>query len=97
MLEELKRRTCLLNQELLSAGLVTMTSGNLSARDPETDLVVIKPSGVLYPSLTPEEMAVVTLDGEQVEGRLKPSVDTATHLYVYRNRADYGVFLVLGL
>lgn len=88
MLEELKRRACLLNQELLSAGLVTMTSGNLSARDPETDLVVIKPSGVLYPSLTPEDMAVVTLDGEQVEGRLKPSVDTATHLYVYRNRAD---------
>jgi L-ribulose-5-phosphate 4-epimerase len=87
MLEDLKERACRLNQELLTAGLVTMTSGNLSARDPQTDLVVIKPSGVLYASLTPEDMAVVKLDGEQVEGRLKPSVDTATHLYVYRNRA----------
>jgi len=88
MLEDLKRRTCLLNQELLTAGLVTMTSGNLSARDPETNLVVIKPSGVRYDALTPEDMAVVTLEGEQVEGKLKPSVDTATHLYVYRHRPD---------
>lgn len=88
MLEDLKRRTCLLNKELLTAGLVTMTSGNLSARDPETNLVVIKPSGVLYPSLVPEDMAVVTLEGVQMEGRLKLSVDTATHLYLYRHRPE---------
>src|SRR5690606_36707091 len=68
--------------------LVTMTSGNASARDPETSLVVIKPSGVLYDVLEPEDLVVVDLDGNIVEGKLKPSVDTATHLYIYRHRPD---------
>jgi len=65
-----------------------MTSGNVSGRDLETGLVVIKPSGVAYEKLRPEDMSVVTLTGEVMEGTLKPSVDTATHLYVYRHRAD---------
>jgi len=84
----LKERVCQLNKELEKQGLVTMTSGNVSGRDPETNLVVIKPSGVVYEKLTPDDMVVVTLEGEVAEGKLKPSVDTATHLYVYRQRAD---------
>jgi len=88
MLEALKERVCQLNKELDKQGLVTMTSGNVSGRDLETGLVVIKPSGVAYEKLRPEDMSVVTLTGEVVEGTLKPSVDTATHLYVYRHRAD---------
>ncbi len=88
MLEALKERVCRLNCELPQAGLVTMTSGNLSGRDPESGLVAIKPSGVSYTALAPEDIVLVTLQGEVVEGKLKPSVDTATHLYVYRQRAD---------
>lgn len=88
MLSDLKRRVCLLNHELPANGLVTMTSGNLSARDSETGLVVIKPSGVSYAALAAEDMVVVTLSGEVMEGRLAPSVDTPTHLYIYRHRPD---------
>ena len=88
MLETLKERVCQLNKALEKQGLVTMTSGNVSGRDPETNLVVIKPSGMAYEKLRPQDMSVVTLAGEVVEGKLKPSVDTATHLYVYRRRAD---------
>jgi len=88
MLEALKERVYQLNKELDKQGLVTMTSGNVSGRDLETGLVVIKPSGVAYEKLRPEDMSVVTLTGEVMEGTLKPSVDTATHLYVYRHRAD---------
>ena len=73
---------------LLSAGLVTWTSGNVSGRDPETGLVAIKPSGVMFDDLTPDSMAVLTLDGEQVGGDLPPSSDTASHLFVYRGRPD---------
>jgi L-ribulose-5-phosphate 4-epimerase len=79
-----------MNLQLPKWGLVTWTSGNVSGRDPETGHVVIKPSGVHYSDLTPENMVVVDLDGRVVEGPLKPSVDTATHLYVYRHRADVG-------
>jgi len=60
----------------------------VSARDPETGLVAIKPSGVLYEDLRPEDHVVLTLDGEIVEGKLKPSSDTASHLYIYRHRPD---------
>ncbi|MGJ7045589.1 L-ribulose-5-phosphate 4-epimerase [Thermoanaerobacterium thermosulfurigenes] len=77
-----------MNMMLPKNNLVTMTSGNVSGRDPETNLVVIKPSGVLYDDMTPDDMVVVDLDGNVVEGKLKPSVDTATHLYVYRHRSD---------
>lgn len=79
-----------MNLELPKHGLVSWTSGNVSGRDPETGYVVIKPSGVRYDGLTAENMVVVDLDGTVLEGPLKPSVDTATHLYVYRHRPDVG-------
>jgi L-ribulose-5-phosphate 4-epimerase len=69
-------------------GLVTWTSGNVSARDRDTGLVVIKPSGVLFDELTPENMAVVDLNGAIVEAALGPSTDTASHLSIYRHRPD---------
>lgn len=69
-------------------GLVKMTSGNVSGRDPETGFVVIKPSGISFDELTPGDMVVVDLEGRVVEGNLKPSTDTDTHLYVYQHRSD---------
>lgn len=88
MLEKLKTDVCRGNLELPRHGLVTWTSGNLSARDPETGLVVIKPSGMLYDAMTPDDMVVVDLDGKVVEGHRGASSDTASHLYVYRRRDD---------
>ncbi len=73
---------------LPTENLVTMTSGNVSGRDPETNLMVIKPSGVKFPDLTPESMVVLDMNGKVVEGEFGPSSDTATHLWVYRNRDD---------
>lgn len=90
LLEKLRREVWAMNLELPKQGLVTWTSGNVSGRDPESGYVVIKPSGVRYEDLTPESMVVVDLDGDIVEGPLRPSVDTATHLYVYRHRPDVG-------
>ena len=88
MLENLKKTIWKLNLELPKNNLITMTSGNVSARDPQTNLVVIKPSGIAYEDLQPEDMIVVNMEGEIIEGTYKPSVDTETHLYVYRNRPD---------
>ncbi|MBP2079442.1 L-ribulose-5-phosphate 4-epimerase [Oceanobacillus polygoni] len=88
LLEELRKTVCAQNIALVDNGLVLWTSGNVSARDPETNYVVIKPSGVLFDQLTPEKMVVVDLYGKVVDGDLKPSVDTASHLYVYRHRDD---------
>jgi L-ribulose-5-phosphate 4-epimerase len=88
MLERLKEELVSLHLELPRNNLVVWTGGNISARDPETGLVVIKPSGVLYADLSPEKMVVVDMNGEIVEGKLKPSSDTATHLYIYRCRGD---------
>lgn len=88
MLEALKEELHRLHLELPKQHLVTWTSGNISARDPETGLVVIKPSGVRYEELRPEHMVVVDLEGDVVEGNLKPSSDTASHLYIYRHRPD---------
>ncbi len=76
------------NIALPKAGLVTWTSGNVSGRDPNSGYVVIKPSGVRYEDMRAEDMVVVDLDGKVIEGRLKPSVDASTHLYVYRHRPD---------
>ncbi len=90
MLEELRKLVCDCNRQLPAQGLVTWTSGNVSGRDPQSGLVVIKPSGVLFEDLTPENMVVVDLDGRIVEGSLGVSTDTATHLYVYRERPDVG-------
>ena len=86
MLEELKEQVCRFNRRMPTDGLVTWTSGNLSGR--EGDRVVIKPSGVMFEDLTPATMVVVDLEGNVVEGELSPSVDTPTHLVMYRERAD---------
>ena len=83
MLEDLRAAVWEANRALAENGLVRWTSGNASGRDPDTGLVVIKPSGVLFDRLTPEN-----LKGDVVEGSLKPSVDTASHLYVYRRMGD---------
>ncbi|SFS11281.1 L-ribulose 5-phosphate 4-epimerase [Agrococcus baldri] len=88
MLEALKEEIWQANQELAASGLVVGTSGNVSGRDPETGLFVIKPSGVSFADLRPEQMSVVDASGQQVEGPLKPSVDTLSHAYVYRTRDD---------
>lgn len=90
MLEQLKEIVCATNKELPKNGLVTMTSGNVSGRDFDTNHVVIKPSGVNFDELAPEDMLVVDLDGNIIEGRLKLSVDTATHLYIYRHMPEVG-------
>ncbi len=90
MLELLREQLYRLHLELPKNNLVTWTGGNVSARDPETGLVAIKPSGVRYEELRPEHMVIVDLDGRIVEGDLKPSSDTASHLYIYRHRPDVG-------
>ena len=84
MLEELKKQVYEANMELPKYGLVTFTWGNVSAIDRESGLFVIKPSGVEYDKLTPEDMVVVDLDGKKVEGRYNPSSDTATHVELYK-------------
>lgn len=88
MLEELKSTVHRLHLELPKYRLVVWTGGNVSARDPDSGLVVIKPSGVQYEDLRAEDHVVLSLDGEQIEGELKPSSDTASHLYIYRHRPD---------
>jgi L-ribulose-5-phosphate 4-epimerase len=90
MLEGLREMVWRLHLELPKNNLVTWTSGNVSARDLGTGYVVIKPSGMRYEDLRPEHMVVVNLEGEHVEGDLKPSSDTASHLYIYRHRPDVG-------
>ena len=87
-LESLRRELVYLHDELPRHGLVVWTGGNVSARDPDSGLVAIKPSGVRYGELTADSMVVVDLDGRIVEGDLKPSSDTASHLYIYRHRPD---------
>lgn len=83
-LAALREEVCALHAELPANHLVAWTSGNISARDPETGLVVIKPSGIKFRDLTPDQMVIVDLDGKVVEGDLKPSSDTASHCVVYR-------------
>ncbi len=90
MLEALREQLYRLHLELPKNNLVTWTGGNVSARDPASGLVAIKPSGVRYEDLRPEHMVIVDLDGRIVEGNLKPSSDTASHLYIYRHRPDVG-------
>jgi L-ribulose-5-phosphate 4-epimerase len=88
LLEQLRNEVCRLHAELTRNNLVTWTVGNVSGRDQETGLVVIKPSGVRYEDLYPENMAVVDLDGKVVESTHKPSSDIFAHVYVYRHRPD---------
>ena len=85
MLEALKEEVCRANLRLVSEGLVVLTWGNVSGYDPETKLVVIKPSGVSYDNMKPSDMVVVDLDGKVVEGDLRPSSDTPTHIAFYKN------------
>jgi L-ribulose-5-phosphate 4-epimerase len=88
MLEDLKAELHLLHLELVKNDLVKWTGGNVSARDTESGLIVIKPSGVRYEELRPEDHVVLNLDGEVMEGQLKPSSDTQSHLYIYKHRED---------
>lgn len=88
MLEKLRLEVYRANMALPANNLVTWTSGNVSGRDPETNLVVIKPSGVLFDELTPENMVIVDLEAHQVEGHIGPSSDTASHVYIYKHRSD---------
>jgi len=90
MLEKLKEELVQLHLELPKNNLVVWTGGNVSAQDEESGLVVIKPSGIRYEDMRPEHMVVMNLDGRIIEGDLKPSSDTASHLYIYKHRADVG-------
>lgn len=79
-----RRQVCDLNVELARRGLASWTDGNVSARVPGSDLLVIKPSGIAYEALTPDAMVVCDLDGAVIAGDFVPSSDTAAHAYVYR-------------
>ncbi|MDR0783159.1 MAG: L-ribulose-5-phosphate 4-epimerase [Propionibacteriaceae bacterium] len=86
----LREEVCRLHAELIRWGLVTWTAGNISARVPGAELMVVKPSGVAYEELTPENMVVTDLMGAPVEGDLAPSSDAGAHGYVYRHMAEVG-------
>ena len=90
MLEELKKEVCEANLLLPKYGLVTFTWGNVSAIDRASGLFVIKPSGVDYDGMSPEDMVVMDLDGNRVEGKYKPSSDTPTHLELYKAFPEVG-------
>lgn len=90
LLEALRKEVHYANIMLPRAGLVTMHSGNASGCDRQSGLVVIKPSGVDYDEMHPEDMVVVDLEGRVVEGRLRPSVDTPHHLFLYRSFPELG-------
>lgn len=90
MLDVLREQVCEVNRKLVRAGLVTLTWGNASGIDREQGLVVIKPSGVSYDSMSPADMVIVDLDGRRVEGTLQPSSDTPTHVLLYRHFPDIG-------
>ena len=90
MLEELKQQVYEANLELPKNNLITLTWGNVSGIDRESGLVVIKPSGVSYSLMKPEDMVVLDLNGKTVEGNLRPSSDTPTHLALYREYPELG-------
>jgi len=90
VLEKLKEKVCQANLDLVKYGLVIFTWGNVSEQDRATGLVIIKPSGLNYEGMTPDDMVVVDLDGNVAEGKLKPSSDTPTHLELYRRFPEMG-------
>lgn len=90
MLETLKKQVYEANMELQEKKLVIYTWGNVSGIDRKSGLIVIKPSGVAYENLSPDQMVVLDLDGKVVEGDLRPSSDTPTHLYLYRHFQNIG-------
>ena len=90
MLEKLKQELVQLHLELPQNDLVRWTGGNVSARDSETGLVVIKASGIRYEEMRPEHMVVMDMDGQVIEGGFKPSSDVFTHIFIYKHRPDVG-------
>ncbi len=90
MLEDLKSQVCHANIMLESLKLISFTWGNVSGIDRKSGLIVIKPSGVPYSKLMPEDMVVVDLDGKTVEGSLRPSSDTPTHVKLYKQYGEIG-------
>ncbi len=90
MLEELKKKVFEANMELPKRGLVTFTWGNVSAIDRESGYIVIKPSGVDYETMKAEDMVVIDLNGNHIEGKYKPSSDTATHIELYKQYPEMG-------
>jgi L-ribulose-5-phosphate 4-epimerase len=88
--DELRRQVAELHAELPRNDLVVWTAGNVSARVPGADLLVIKPSGVSYDEISADTMVVTDLDGNLVDGELSPSSDTAAHAYVYRHMPEVG-------
>lgn len=90
MLEELKKKVYEANILLPKYGLVTFTWGNVSAIDRESGYFVIKPSGVEYEDMGPEDMVIMDLDGNKIEGKLNPSSDTATHIEIYKGFKEVG-------
>jgi L-ribulose-5-phosphate 4-epimerase len=90
MLEKLKERVYLANIDLVEHGLVLHTWGNVSGKDPESGFIVIKPSGIGYEKMTPEDMVVIDSTGKKIEGKHKPSTDTPTHLVLYDTYSSIG-------
>ncbi|MCK5812453.1 MAG: L-ribulose-5-phosphate 4-epimerase [Clostridiales bacterium] len=90
LLYTLKKQVLEANKQLEKYGLVTFTWGNVSAVDREEGIMVIKPSGIPYEELKIEQLVVMSLDGEKIEGELNPSSDTPTHLYLYNNFPKIG-------
>jgi len=90
MLHDLKHSVYLANQELVNFNLVIFTWGNVSGIDRREGLVVIKPSGITYNEMSPDDMVVIDMDGKVVEGKYMPSSDTSTHLEIYRNFNNVG-------
>ncbi len=90
MLKELKEKVLKANLALVKHGLVTFTWGNVSGIDRENGLVVIKPSGIEYENMTVDDMVIIDLDGNIIEGKWKPSSDTPTHLVLYKEFLNIG-------
>ncbi len=90
MMMNLKEEVCAANRDLVGSGLVKLTWGNVSGIDRAKGLWCIKPSGVAYDALRPEDMVVLDLEGRVVEGTLRPSSDTKTHLVIYQEFAEVG-------
>jgi L-ribulose-5-phosphate 4-epimerase len=90
MLDKLKESVCKANMDLVRHGLVIHTWGNVSGRDPDSGLIVIKPSGVSYDGMKPSDMVVLDIDGTVVEGDIIPSTDTPTHLLLYKTYNGLG-------
>ena len=90
MLEQIKENVFKANISLLKYKLITLTWGNVSEIDRKNGYVVIKPSGVSYENMSPEDMVVIDLNGNKIEGKLNPSSDTPTHLELYRNFPEIG-------